>query len=43
MEQLGSISVAAEPYIEGGKTSEWNWTRLPEGFSDDYGPIMQAF
>ena len=41
--ELGNISVAADEYIKAGKTTQYYWTRLPEGFIAEYTPSLQAF
>lgn len=38
---IGSIYAALQPYIQEGKTSEWIWDTLPNGFGDFLCPAFQ--
>lgn len=38
---IGSIYAALQPYIQEGKTSEWLWATLPDGFANLLCPAFQ--
>jgi raffinose/stachyose/melibiose transport system substrate-binding protein len=40
---LGDIAIAVMDYSKAGKALSWNWSRLPEGTTQEFGATMQAY
>lgn len=42
-EDLGSLGVEIQRYVDAGKTLTWNWSRLPNGMPQELSNSMQAY
>jgi len=42
-EQLGTIAASIQEYVQADKTLGWQWPKLPDGTSQEFGALMQAY
>jgi raffinose/stachyose/melibiose transport system substrate-binding protein len=42
-EQLGDIAAAIQEYNQAGKALSWNWDKLPDGSTQEFGAAIQAY